>query len=305
MSQNKKSWVSFITVLIFIAFISFSYAANSDQLIEMKESKYNNIYIYKKGSYVSMNFGHNLRFYTESVYNEQNERELPVIYTRYMTVSLAYTKPINSIVQIGLGGGRTSWYVHKHLPETLVTAVEIDPDVIALAKKYFGIKEENNFKIEASDGRLFLVKSKGGYDIIFIDAYRGPFVPFHLLTKEFYNLVKSKLKSGGVLIQNIEPSTMLFDSAIATIKSIFNNIELYNANGNMVCIAYDGSLRTVEQLNQNAAYLQRQYHLYYDLTRMISERRLLTEVPKVKPLTDDFAPVEYLNAIKKHNLKRN
>src|SRR5574341_1148413 len=134
---------------------------------------YNNIYVYKRDHLITMTFGHNKRLYVESEYNQQNEKELPVVYTRYMTVGLAYSKSVESILEIGLGGGRTSWYLHKHLPNTSVTTVELDPEVISLAKKYFGIIEEKNFKIVARDGRIFLARNNDKYDLILIDAYRG------------------------------------------------------------------------------------------------------------------------------------
>ena len=89
-----------------------------------------------------------------------------------------------------------------------------------------------------------MVKSKETWNVIMIDAYRGPFVPFHLLTEEFFKVVKSKLKPGGVVVQNIEPSTMMFDSAVATIQRVFANVELYDAGGNVVAVAYDGPQRT-------------------------------------------------------------
>ena len=279
--------------------------ANADQLLEMRESSYNNIYIYKRGSIVTMTFGHNKRLYVESEYNQDNERELPVVYTRYMTVGLVYAKAVDSLLEIGLGGGRTSWYIHKTLPNTSVTTVELDPEVISLAKKYFGIREENNFNIVARDGRIYLTRNTKQYDVILIDAYRGPFVPFHLLTKEFYSLVKSKLKPGGVVVQNIEPTTMLFDAAIVTIKSVFNNIDLFEAGGNVVTVAYDGPMRSNQELAQKASNLQKKYKFFHNLGDMIGERKVLSHLPSGKPLTDDFAPVEYLKGIKRHNEKWN
>ena len=301
---------SLVSGLAFIAFITsffllFISNANADQLLESRESSYNNIYIYKRGSIITMTFGYNKRLYVESEFNQENERELPVVYTRYMTVGLAYTKGIDSILEIGLGGGRTSWYLHKTLPNTLITTVELDPGVISLAKKYFGIREENNFNMVVRDGRIYLARNADKYDVILIDAYRGPFVPFHLLTKEFYSLVKNKLKPGGVTVQNIEPSTMLFDAAIVTMKSVFNNIDLFEAGGNVVTVAYDGPMQSNQELVLKASNLQKKYKFFHNLSGMIGERKVLSNFPSGKPLTDDFAPVEYLKGIKKHNEKWN
>ena len=177
---------SLVAAAAFLAPVSASRALDQRKLLESKESLYNNIYIYGQGPYVSLTFGYNRNIYTESIYNTLDDRDLPVEYTRAMTASLIYAKNLHSILEIGFGGGRTSWYLHRFLPDVAVTSVELDPTVIELAHKYFGIKEEPNFHVANRDGRIFLADSKERYDIILIDAYRGPFVPFHLLTKEFY-----------------------------------------------------------------------------------------------------------------------
>ena len=279
-------------------------------LVESRESLYNNIYVYREGNYLAMTFGYNRAIYTESVYNTLDDRDLPVTYTRYMTETLAYAKNLHSVLEIGFGGGRTSWYLHRFLPDVSVTSVELDPTVAELARKYFGISDEPNFHLVNRDGRLFLQESKDKYDIILIDAYRGPFVPFHLLTKEFYEIAKSHLAEGGVVAQNVEPSTMLFDAAVKTIHSVFPQEDFYVAEGNVVTIAYDGTPRSPDDLEQSSVARQGALHLRYDLGKMLAQRRRLppenlgsTIDPNAKILTDDFAPVESLKAIENHNRK--
>ena len=284
-------------------------AQDSRNLLESKESLYNNIYVYEQPPYVSMTFGHNRRIYTESVYNTRDDRDLPVEYTRFMTASLMYAKDLHSVLEIGFGGGRTSWYLHRYLPNVQVTSVELDPTVVELARKYFGIKEEPNFQLVNRDGRLFLQESKEHYDLILIDAYRGPFVPFHLLTKEFYQIVKEHLADGGVVAQNVEPSTMLFDSAVKTINAVFPQLDFYRADGNIVTVAYDGAERKPEDLAGVARDRDKAYGLRYSLLEMLSQRRHIQIAggnvidPDAKVLTDDFAPVETLKNIERHNRK--
>ncbi|HVI62494.1 MAG TPA: fused MFS/spermidine synthase [Bradyrhizobium sp.] len=284
-------------------------AQDSRNLLESKESLYNNIYVYEQPPYVSMTFGHNRRIYTESVYNTRDDRDLPVEYTRFMTASLMYAKDVHSVLEIGFGGGRTSWYLHRYLPNVQVTSVELDPTVVELARKYFGIKEEPNFQLVNRDGRLFLQESKEHYDLILIDAYRGPFVPFHLLTKEFYQIVREHLADGGVVAQNVEPSTMLFDSAVKTINAVFPQLDFYRADGNIVTVAYDGAERKPEDLAGVARDRDKAYGLRYSLLEMLSQRRHIQIAggnvidPNAKVLTDDFAPVETLKNIERHNRK--
>ena len=85
-------------------------AQNSEELIDSRESRYNNIYIYRRQNYISLTFGHNRRLYVESVFNTLDEYDLPVTYTRYMSVATAWSPAQTRMLQIGLGGGRTSWY---------------------------------------------------------------------------------------------------------------------------------------------------------------------------------------------------
>lgn len=283
-------------------------AAETRTLLESRESLYNNIFVYKEGNFISMTFGYNRTIYTESVYNTRDDRDLPVVYTQFMTESLAYAGNVKSILEIGFGGGRTSWYLHRFLPDVPITSVELDPAVVELAQKYFGIREEPNFHVVNRDGRIFLANSKDKYDVILIDAYRGPFVPFHLLTREFYELVKSHLAEGGVVAQNVEPSTMLFDSAVNTIHSVFPQVDFYPAEGNVVTIAYDGAARPVEEISRIARERQAALQTRYDLQAMLSYRKPFVPGaspvdPKAKVLTDDFAPVETLKAIEQHNRK--
>jgi spermidine synthase len=284
-------------------------ADDPPKLIDSKESLYNNIYIYRKGDMVSLRFGFNTRLFTESVYDTLDDRDLPVPYTRTMTVGMMYAKTIGSILEIGSGGGRTSWYLHRFLPDVPIISVELDPVVRDMAFKYFGTREEPNYHVATRDGRLFLTESKDKYDIILIDAYRGPFVPFHLMTKEFYQLVESHLAAGGVVVQNVEPTTMLFDSAVKTIHAVFPQVEFYlNPGGAITTVAYDGDQRSLDALKQAADDRQAAYHLRYDLHEMLPNRRFLASAGEAidvnaKLLTDDFAPVESLKAIERDNRK--
>jgi spermidine synthase len=127
-------------------------------------------------------------------------------YSRAMTVGLAYAPKLDRILEIGLGGGVNASYLHAALPKAHILTVELDKEVVDLAKKYFKYQETDRLQAVVADGRAFLMRDTGGWDIIFVDAYRRGFVPFHLVTKEFYTLVKSRLAPGGVVVQNIEPS---------------------------------------------------------------------------------------------------
>jgi len=274
----------------------------AEKLLEKRESLYNNIFIFGDGDTVTMTFGQNKRYYTESSMKLSDPGALTVDYTRLMTLGIAYPPKLERILEIGLGGGRTVSYLSAALPDTAILAVELDKEVVDLAKKYFRFKETAKLRTVVSDGRRFLMRDDDKWDVILIDAYRGPFVPFHLLTREFYTLVKSRLAPGGVVVQNIEPSTMLFDSATATLRSVFPSVDLYDGGGNVVAIGYEGPTLRQNELLARAARVQERYNLRYDLRTIAAGRRLLGRVAG-KVMTDDFAPVETLRAIEQHNEK--
>jgi spermidine synthase len=275
-------------------------------LITRVESLYNDIFLYRRpdGNFM-LSFGAKRLLYVESIVNPNDELDLPVEYTQSMEAgALAYPAQLNDAMIIGLGGGRTAWYLHKSVPDLSFTAVELDPEVARITDRYFKVRPEKNFAVEISDGRVFLTRTDKTFDVILIDAYRGPFVPFHLLTAEFYKLVAAHLKPGGVAVQNVEPTTMLFDSAVATIKAAFEHVVfLYGAN-NVVIVAYNGPEKDEATIRKQAADRQAQYGFRYDLPKLLERRFVPKFNAEAKPLTDDFAPVEYLKAIDRHNEKQ-
>lgn len=304
--MNRRSvLVAATTVAAVLATSLFRRHASvaNDGLIERVDSKYNTILIYKNDQYMKMTFGYNRRLYTESVININDNLELPVVYTRYMTTPLIYSKNISSILEIGFGGGSTSWYINNYLSDTSLISIELDDKVIELAKRYFYKDKQIPFPVINKDGRVFLMQTDKEFDIILVDAYRGPFVPFHLMTKEFYELAKMRLREGGILAQNVEPTTMLFDAAVATLQNVFDSVEFFVADGNVVTIAYDGPLRSEASLRERADELQNRYGFRYSMPDMLNARRFLEESGNQEPLTDDFAPVESLRAIETHNKK--
>jgi spermidine synthase len=277
-------------------------AGAAGDLLEKRESLYNNIFVFKNGDVVSMTFGQNKRYFTESSIRLSDPRALIIEYAPYMTMGMAYAPKAERILEIGLGGGSIATYLSASLPDAMVLTVELDKDVVELARKYFQFKETESLVSVVSDGRAFLMRDQRTWDMILLDAYRGPFVPFHLLTKEFYALVKSRLNPGGVVVQNIEPSTMLFDSATATLNSVFPSVDFYDGTENVVAVAYNGPALRQSELLARAAGAQERYKLRYNLRKMAAERRVLKR-PIGKVMTDDFAPVETLRAIEKNNQK--
>lgn len=308
--RRAQMWLLIFTLayagaVTFVFFTGKARAVEIDELtqglIEEVETPYNTVFVFRNGDYVTMKFGLYEIRYTESVTNTKDRLELPVRYTREMTLGAACAASLNRMAMIGLGGGTTSRYLHSYLPDMPIDAVEIDPDVSALARKYFDLPEDEHHIVHEQDGRVFLIRAEHAYDIIMLDAYRGWFVPFHLTTREFYELVKQKLAPGGCAIQNVDPSTLLFDATMATMKSVFANVETFQAGGNIVIIAYDGPAKSADDWRMAAEARQNQFSFRYDLPGMLASRTELSWDASAQVLTDDFAPAEILNGIERGN----
>lgn len=298
-------------VLVFVAFVVLLLIVNHDRregsfmnadLLDKVESPYNTIFVYQtKDGRRHMAFGYQRRRYFEAVHRPGHPLDLELPYTRLLTVGIAYAPQLNSILSIGMGGGATSTYLLDTLPQAHITEVELDPDVVMLARKYFEFTDSPRRTLFVEDGRKFLMRTNNSYDLVLLDAYRGSFVPFHLLTEEFYAVLKHHLTPGGVVVENISAQALLADSTLATLQHDFQQVECFQVGDNLIAVAYDGPRKSNDELMQHATQLDAQYHFPYSLAAMLHGRTAASVKPGVKPLTDDFAPVDTLNAIDRHN----
>ncbi|MFP3945185.1 MAG: spermidine synthase [Alphaproteobacteria bacterium] len=303
--MNARPFCNGLAALVCAAFLLTpappAMADDSKELLYRTESVYNTIFVFKEGPYRILKFGYKRRHYHESTYNPDDPTELPAKYTQYTTAGLAYADKLEKAVVIGMGGGRITWYLSHFIPEMEVTGVELDPKIVRIAGEYFDVQEGPNLKIVTRDGRIFMRRTKERYDYIVVDAYRGAFVPFHLLTQEFYQLLEERLEPGGVVVQNIEPRTMLFDYALATIGSVFDTVDLYKAGGNIVAVAHNGPRKSLQELLKKALPRHKDHKFRYRPANMVHKRMPPQSADPKKVLTDDFAPANYLKAVKAHN----
>ncbi|HEY7611239.1 MAG TPA: fused MFS/spermidine synthase [Alphaproteobacteria bacterium] len=260
------------------------------------ETEYNNIFIVQKGDFLSMTFrlkGENTR---QSVLNLRDRGQLPLPHSHYQTLAAVFAGKLNTMLMVGLGGGSVPTYFLRHVPEMHVTTVELDPGVVAAAKKYFGVEEGPRHKIATGDGRVFLARNKAKYDVVMIDAFRGGYVPFHLLTHEFYTLLAGRMEPDGVAVFNLRANTQLFDSSLVTLKRTFKSIEVYEWSGNAIVLARLLPPMTAEQRLARAQARQAQYKFRYELVPLLKDVAKL-EAKEARLLTDDFAPVNLYDSI--------
>jgi spermidine synthase len=262
-------------------------------LIAHIETVYNDIFISKDLSVLELNFQWKGWYFQESQVNLADPDDLPMTYSRAVSVATIYPQDIKRVLVLGLGAGAIPTYLGRFLPDATIDTVELDPGVIDAAKKYFGIRETSRSHIIESDGRVFLNRHSEPYDLIVVDAFTGSYIPFHLMTKEFYGLVHDRLTPQGVAAFNILPGTKLFDSNLRTLKTTFDRVDLFHAGGedSVIVMAPRDPPADVEALKQKAVAAQERYKFRFDVAKLADTYWI--QVPKELKgdvLTDDFAP---------------
>jgi spermidine synthase len=273
-------------------------ANRRDGRVARIETEYNDIFITKRRNELTMSFQLKGWDYTESVMNLRDPDDLPVKYTRSMTTALVYPAELKKMLMLGLGGGSISTYLGRAMPESTIDVVEIDPGVIGAAKKYFGVRENAKVRYLTGDGRVHLKRHTQTYDLILVDAYHGGYVPFHLLTREFYALLKQRLNPTGAAVLNVHDSTKLYVSTLKTIATVFSTVHLYPSGENEVSVVVTPEPAAADSmLAARAEALQQRHGFRFALPDLLKRRVEHPSMTRAELLTDDFAPVNYYDQI--------
>ena len=133
----------------------------------------------------------------------------------------------DDILILGFGTGTVSGKIEAFYPDVFVEGVEIDPKVVELAREYFGLRESEKLVVHVDDARHFVQITPRKYSIIFNNTINAKFIPFHLVTKEFFELSSNKLDEDGVLVNYsfyTNEKTILRDSIARTMCEIFPSV---------------------------------------------------------------------------------
>ncbi len=123
-------------------------------------------------------------------------------YARNTLLALAFVPGVKSILLLGLGGGSILHMMRAARPGIEVDAVEIDPAVPDLAKRFFRIGDSPQLRIHVEDAAAFLARSETRHDIIILDAYVGESLPAHCADCEFFRNARRRLTAEGLLVVN-------------------------------------------------------------------------------------------------------
>jgi spermidine synthase len=226
---------------------------------------------------------------------------LDLRYSRTMAAAMAFHPAPQDVLLVGLGGASVPKFIQKNFPDARLDVVEIDPDVVRVCQDWFEFKGTPNTRVIVMDGRMYLKRSPKQYDVIMLDAYAADRIPFHLTTLEFIQLVKSRLKPGGLVASNLwEHAVNRFYAAeLKTFQAVFPQTYLCRAgdSGNIIVF---GSLAS-EQLRKKdwakrAAAVSTGKDFGFDLADLVTKEYEYLTPRKIdeKVLTDDMAPVDTL-----------
>lgn len=148
----------------------------------------------------------------ESMVDIRFPSRLLLDYTKYMFLSYAFQPKQEKVLIVGLGGGAMIHFLKKHDPDLKVDVVEIDPSVVDIADKHFGVRTAGNINVITADGIKYLTETKERYDVVYMDAFLKPSgetdvngVPLRAKTADFYRSIQEKLKPGGMVVYNLNP----------------------------------------------------------------------------------------------------
>jgi spermidine synthase len=225
---------------------------------------------------------------------------------------------VRSLAMLGSAAGTIpKQFLAIYGPDTAIDAVEIDPQIVALGRRYFDLEDQDpgfpNYTTHAADARYWLNTAAGSYDVIGMDAYHQPYIPFHLTTVEFFREVKAHLNPRGVAVVNAGrpasgddrlvnalASTMLeVFPEVYVIDTRFANAILIGVNqpaGDGVANFIENASRVAEAAQAEPRYRALQLVQYWALNegRFGPIRRFTREEARSAPFTDDRAPVEQL-----------
>jgi len=232
-------------------------------------------------------------------------------YSDYLHLPLIFAPAADRVLVVGLGGGTVPARYHLDYRGMRIDVAELDPQVIAVAQRYFAVPSDSRLRMIAQDGRLFIMRAEEQYDVILLDAYLIDTIPFHLATREFYETVKMRLAPGGVVGSNIigalsGPRSGLFRAMYKTFREAFPTVYVFPVDWNR----YQGpeSLRNIIVIGTDrpplaprdvlAAAERTRRTPGVTLPRFLDAARDLYTDPidtaDVPVLTDDYAPVEVL-----------
>jgi spermidine synthase len=203
--------------------------------------------------------------------------------------------PVSSLAVIGLAAGSIPKIYTRVFGPIHVDGIELDPEIVEVGRRYFALNEPN-INIIIGDGRYELNRLNHRYDVITLDAYKVPYIPWHLTTHEFFVELKDHLTDSGIVAVNVgrgPNDRRLVEAITATLMPVFPTIHSVDVPGTLNTILY----ATVRPTSANdlSVNIRRLDPVRDPLLRSVLEEASDNLVPSIASdvvFTDQRAPVE-------------
>jgi spermidine synthase len=241
----------------------------------------------------------------QSILDLNNPLKLIFPYSQAMLLALLWKTQPKNIYIIGFGGGTLPRILHHYFPNAIVESADIDATVVEVAQKFFGIQFNDRLKVAIQDGRQYLAEQNPTIknDIIIVDAGFGSgYMPYPLVTQEFYQLCKTHLSNTGVVAIHLFHKQEFNAAAVKTIQSVFAQVYICNLDaGNSIAFATNASDLDRNEIFLKAEIIQDFHNLEFSLIEMSFQLKTLAELPEwlkiwetLPIFTDAAMPREYL-----------
>jgi Spermine/spermidine synthase domain len=202
-------------------------------------------------------------------------------------------RPLERVAILGNAGGTTARAMGVYYPGAEIDGVELDPAVTDAGRRYLGLDDNPRLDVHTADARPFLRRSEGGYDLIVVDAYRPPYVPFYLATREFFELVRERLAPGGMVALNVASvpgDTRLARRIATTLAAEVPAVWTWQA------LRFNQIVVGLRQPLARSEIARRLNAVMGDLAPLtqLAARDLRPARTSGDPWTDDHAPVEWI-----------
>ncbi len=282
MSSHLLIFALFAAAVFFSFLLFFALRIAGDRLIFEKKSRYHHIMVYENGDIRTLRLGKGPDDGKQSRVDLRDPQWLLLEYTRLMFAGLLIKEKPLKVLVIGLGGGVLPMALNHYIPEAEIDVVDIDPDVVETAQKYFMFLPGENTKVHIADARSFILdvgRNDPGkkYDMIMLDAFNSCSIPRHLTTEEFLNELMQVLDPEGVVSANILIDNRLFHSIIKTYRKAFKKSYLFMGgqaqNSVIVSAGPKAPSLSLKKAEIKAESLQGRYHFRFSMLSVARQLR--------------------------------
>ena len=217
----------------------------------------------------------------QSVMELSNPIRLALAYTRKMMAFLLFNRTPKRILLLGLGGGSLAKFCYANLPDTSLTAVEVNQDVIALRDEFGVPADDHRFRVINADGAAYISNPTHCKDVILADACDRRGIAADLGTVEFYRRARRRLSANGVFVANICGDQDSADAHLTKLRDAFEDELLslkVQTDGSIIVFGFKERRSDLdwERIEAGAADLKQRFHLDFPryARRMAADSRL-------------------------------